>query len=143
MATYSNLLAHIVFTTKGSKNSLHQSMRADLYKFITGVIKNEGGTLIAINGVENHIHLLLAYKPKHSVSELVKKIKANSSRWIHQNCRGMDLFSWQSGYGVFSVSESVVPSVIKYIEDQEKHHAKFSYEDEIQIFLEKNNIPTT
>ena len=96
------------------------------------------GTALIINGTADHVHVLARIRPAHSPAEIARAIKANSSRWLHE--QGHPEFAWQAGYGVFSVSESNVEAVIRYIADQEIHHQKHSFQDEFMAFLKKNNV---
>jgi REP element-mobilizing transposase RayT len=95
------------------------------------------GTALIINGTADHVHMLLRTRPAHSPAEIARIVKTNSSRWIRECCPD---FAWQTGYGVFSVSESNVPAVTKYIAQQEEHHKKYSFQDEFRTFLAKNGI---
>ena len=104
--TFSRVLLHVVFSTKGRKNTLYRAMREDLLTYIRGIAVNEGADVSAANAVADHVHLLLVVKPAQAPSDLMRKIKANSSRWIRQTYGDLRGFSWQSGYGMFSVSES-------------------------------------
>ena len=140
MSSYSNILLHITFSTKGRTNSLFKNMRPELYKYLSGIINSEGAKQLACNGVEDHIHLLISIEAKHSISDLIKKIKANSSRWIKQKFVGLDNFLWQQGFGCFSVSQSNRNMVIEYISKQEEHHKRISFNDEFALLLKKHSI---
>ena len=115
-------------------------MRSDLLAYMAGIARNEGLDLIESNAVDDHVHILMEMKPSHTLSDVVRKIKSNSSRWIHETYPSLNDFAWQSGYAVFSVSESAVEKVRRYIRDQEAHHHKVPFEDEIRSFLEKNQV---
>ena len=138
--TFSNLLNHIVFSTKGRKNLLYKDIRDSLFSYICGIAKAENCQIIKIGGIEDHIHILIKLKPSLAPSDFVRKIKANSSKWIHEQYPNLKDFSWQSGFSCFSVSESAKESVISYIDKQEEHHKRIPFKDELKIFLKKHGI---
>ena len=138
--TFSRILLHVIFSTKGRRNSLYREMRGDLLAYVRGIVRNEGAQTLAANAVEDHVHLLLAVKPVQAASDLVRKIKTNTSRWIHATYPDLRDFAWQSGFGVFSVSESAVRDVAAYIRDQERHHRRMPFAEELRLFLEKHGI---
>ncbi|KQB36869.1 Transposase IS200-family protein [Flavobacterium daejeonense] len=133
--TYSQLYIQIVFTVKGRQNLISNSWKEELYKYITGIITNEGQKLIAINGVSDHIHILVGLKPNKALSDLVRDIKANSSRFINEKRWINGKFEWQSGFGAFTYSHSQLTNVINYIQDQEEHHKKKTFKEEYIEFL--------
>lgn len=114
--------------------------KTDLYKYIAGIIKNNGHKLIAIGGMPDHIHLLIGVRPNQSISELLKFIKGDSSRWINKNNFVKRRFEWQAGFGAFSYSKSHLKEVIRYIENQEIHHKKRSFREEYLEFLQKYEV---
>ena len=137
--TFSNLLVHIVFSVKERKNYIYKEISELLYAYIAGIVKNENCQIIAIGGRENHIHIFMRIHPSICISEIARKLKSNSSKWLKEE-KGLNLFSWQPGYACFSVSESRKESVIKYIKNQEAHHRRTCYADELKEFLRKHNI---
>jgi len=139
--TYSQIYIHIVFAVKGRDNLISPKRKDELYKYITGIISNEGQKLIAINGMPNHIHILIGIKPNKSLSDLVRDIKANSSRFINEQRWIAGKFEWQKGFGAFSYSQSQLNTVIKYIENQEVHHRRKTFKEEYIEFLEHFNVP--
>ena len=139
--TYSQIYIHIVFAVKGRDNLISPKRKDELYKYITGIISNEGQKLIAINGMPNHIHILIGIKPNKSLSDLVRDIKANSSRFINEQRWIAGKFEWQKGFGAFSYSQSQLNTVIKYIENQEVHHRTKTFKEEYIEFLEHFNVP--
>ncbi len=139
--TFSNLLIHVIFSTKGRTNLLYSDMREELYKYICGIAKNEKVQVLQINGIEDHIHMLLTIKPSVSISQLVKSIKVGSTNWIHKRFQNLTDFAWQPGFSAFSVSESAKEAVVEYIKTQKEHHHRLSYENELRLFLEKNGVP--
>lgn len=138
--TYTNLLYHLVFSTKNRIAMIGNSLQADLYSYMGGIIRGEGGTLLEIGGMPNHVHLLVKLKPAKSVSEMLNRIKAKSSKWVNEEKLKMRKFGWQDGYAAFSVSESQVEPVCQYIQGQEAHHNHQSYQDEFRALLEWHGV---
>lgn len=135
--TYSQIYIHIVFAVKGRQNLIRAEIREELHKYITGIVTNRDQKLLSIFCMPDHTHLLIGLKPSISISDLVRDIKAGSSKFINDNKLIKGRFSWQEGFGVFSYSRSQIDTVIKYIQNQEKHHHKKSFKDEYIEFLEK------
>lgn len=138
--TYTQLYFHIVFAVKGRENHIHKEWKDDLYKYITGIVSKKEQKLMIINGVENHIHILLGTKPTCNLSDLIRDIKANSSKWINEKRLVGKKFQWQNGFGAFTVSQSGIKNVINYIKNQEEHHKKKSFKDEYIEFLDAYEI---
>ncbi len=138
--TYSNLNFLVVFSTKNRDPIITPALEQELYPYIAGIIKGEEGILLKIGGTENHVHLVLRLKPRHVIPDILKKIKANSSKWINEHKKINGRFSWQSGYGIFSVSKSQLPQTIQYVGNQKKHHQRVTFKEEFIGFLEKNGI---
>ncbi len=138
--TYTNLLYHLVFSTKERLPLIGRELQPDLYAYLGGIVRGEGGILLDIGGMSDHVHLLTKLKPVHSVSEILRQIKANSSRWVNEEKLKMRKFAWQDGYAAFSVSESRVDAVRRYIQQQEQHHRGQSYQDEFRALLERHGI---
>lgn len=136
--THSSLLYHVVFSTKHHERLLTRDVRPELFAYMAALIKEKKGTPIIINGVEDHGHLLFGSQPDIAISDMMRFVKANSSRWISQ--RFDKAFAWQKGFGAFTVSRSNVVAVAKYIRDQEAHHAKKSFQEEYILLLEKNGV---
>ncbi|MBR5685917.1 MAG: IS200/IS605 family transposase [Muribaculaceae bacterium] len=133
--TYVKNIIHIVFHIKSKTSPILADDLNRVFKYIGGITKGIGGTLIEIGGMPDHIHLLTALPKTMALSDFVKTIKANSSRWIKELNPYYIGFSWQDGYGAFSVSATVVPKVINYIRNQEKHHKQQAFIDEYKSFL--------
>jgi putative transposase len=139
--TYSQLYVHVVFAVSARACAIQRSCKEELQKYITGIVRQRKQKLIAINCMPDHSHILIGLKPDQSVSDLVGKIKTgstnfiNAQRWI--GCR----FSWQEGFGAFSVSQSHLSIVIKYIRNQERHHRRKTFRDEYLAFLKRHEIP--
>ncbi|MCA6073226.1 IS200/IS605 family transposase [Fulvivirga sedimenti] len=138
--TFTQLQIHIVFSVKGRQMLINESIEEKLYKFISGVIKNNGHKLLQINGMPDHVHILISISPNQSISELVKYIKQGSSHMINSSRLIRDKFSWQSGYAAFSCSKSHSSKVINYIKNQKIHHQKKSFLQEYKTFLDENNV---
>jgi putative transposase len=138
--TFSRILLHVVFGTKGRRCSLYKDMRADLLAHLSEIARGDGVEVIKGNAVDDHVHLLLRIKPVHAPSDVVRKLKAASSWWIHDTYPNLRRFAWQSGFGMFSVSESAVPSVVEYIEKQEEHHRRMPFAEELRLLLERHGI---
>jgi len=138
--TYSQIYIHIVFAVKGRQNLISKNWNEELYKYITGIITNEEQKLIAINGMSDHIHILVGLKPTKSISDLVRDIKANSSRFINDKKWINGKFEWQTGFGAFSYNHSQLTNVINYIQNQEKHHTTKTFKEEYVEFLESFDV---
>lgn len=138
--TYTKIYIHAVFAVKGRQSLVSSAWKEELYKYICGIVNGKKQKVYAINGMPDHIHILLSIKPDVSLSDLIKDIKANSSRWINDRNFVKGAFRWQEGFGAFSVSESALDKVIGYIQRQEEHHAKKSFQAEYIEFLERYQI---
>jgi putative transposase len=135
--TSGNILLHLIFSTRERRPSIRAEFRNDLYAYLGGIVREMNGTALIVNGVVDHVHLLVRVRPIHSAAEIARVVKTNSSRWVREKFDRK--FSWQTGYGVFSVSESNVAAVTKYIAEQEEDHKKHSFQEEYIAFLKKNH----
>ena len=138
--TYVKNIVHIVFHIKSKGTPILADDLDRVHRYIGGITKGVGGTLIEIGGMPDHVHLLTSLPKTMALSDFVKTIKANSSRWIKELNPYYGGFSWQDGYGAFSVSDSVVPKVVNYIRNQESHHKQRSFIDEYKSFLDACGI---
>jgi len=138
--TYSQILLHIVFSTKHRQPLIAPNIAERLYPYIGGIIRAEKGMLYAIGGVEDHVHMYLRWRTDESVSNLMRSVKARSSLWIHQTWTGLEAFSWQDGYAVFSVSKSQEEAVKTYIATQAEHHKKEDFRSELLRLLRKHEV---
>lgn len=138
--TYSQIYIQIVFTVKGRENLIKKENREELHKFITGIVSNREQKLLAIFAMPDHVHILIGIKPNITISDLVRDIKAGSSKFINDSKWINGKFNWQEGYGAFSYSKSHLDNVIKYILNQEEHHKKQTFKEEYLGFLEKFQI---
>jgi REP element-mobilizing transposase RayT len=140
MSTYISNLAHFVWGTANREPLIHKSWRDRLYGYIGGILENKKAKLLAAGGIEDHIHVLASLPATLSLSDAASAMKANSSRWIHENVPQSKGFDWQTGYGAFTVSLSSAPRVKTYIRTQEEHHQRLSFTDEFKALLDKHGI---
>ena len=138
-STLTNLLYHLVFSTKGRIPLITDDIRTPLYDYMGGIIRNQGGKAIEVGGIPDHVHCLARFPARKAVSDMMRAIKSDSSRWVNRERPG-DRFAWQTGYGAFTVSQSQVGRVRKYIQTQEEHHREKSFEEELLALLEKHGI---
>jgi len=138
--TYTQLNVHGVFSVLNRENFLLDKFRPELFKYISGILKNSKQFPLAVNGYRDHVHIFFELHPTTSVSEIMQSVKANSSKWINENKFLSGKFRWQSGYGAFTYSRSQRDNVISYIVNQEQHHAKQSFKDEYLDLLRKFEI---
>ena len=138
--SYTNLLYHIVFSTKDRRPLLKPDYQVRLYDYIGGTIRAVGGISLELNGTEDHVHLLAKLRPDRVLSDVLRELKANATGWMHDVFPSLKKFSWQRGYGAFTVSQSNVEEVRRYIANQKDHHKKISFRDEFIHFLKANRI---
>jgi REP element-mobilizing transposase RayT len=136
--TFTNLLTHIIFSTKDRAPLITDDLKTHLHAYMGGIVRELKGKALIINGTADHVHLLVSASPSLSLSDAMRVLKTNSSRWAHEASRAP--FSWQSGYGAFSVSQSNMQAVSEYIAHQEEHHRKLTFQEEYVIFLQKHGI---
>jgi len=128
--TYTQLNIHVIFSVKGRENFLTSKIRPDIFKYISGILNNLGQYSLAVNGYQDHVHIFFEMQPAKSLSDIVRVVKANSSKWINENKMIKGKFSWQEGYGGFSYSRSQRNNVIQYIINQSAHHEKITFRAE-------------
>lgn len=138
--TYTQMYIQIVFAVKRRQNLIQKKWKDELHKYICGIVNGKGQKVYAIGGVEDHIHLLVSIKPNIAISDLVRDIKANSSKWINENEFVSGKFQWQEGFGAFSYAQSQLDNVIAYINNQEQHHQKKTFKGEYLTLLQKFDI---
>jgi putative transposase len=138
--TYTQIYIHVVFAVEGRQNLIAPEHNDELQKYITGIVSGQKHKLIAINNMPDHLHLLVGLRPDAALSELVRDIKANSSHFINEKRWVMGRFSWQEGFGAFSYSRSQLGTVIRYIQDQQQHHAGRTFSDEYTQLLERFGV---
>lgn len=135
--TYSQIYLQVVFAVKGRRSLIQSEWKEELYKYICGVVNGKKEKVYAIGGVSDHIHILISIKPNILLSDLVRDIKCNSSKWINERQYVDGKFQWQEGFGAFSYNQSQLDNVIRYINNQEDHHKKKSFKNEYLEFLEQ------
>lgn len=138
--TFTQIYIQVVFAVSGRQSLITPSFKEDLFKYIGGTMRNAGQKLIAINGMPDHVHILIGMKPNIALSAFVKDIKVASSRLINDRGWVRGRFSWQEGFGAFSYSQSHLSKVARYIENQERHHARRSFRDEYLSMLKSFQI---
>lgn len=138
--TYTQIHIQMVFAVQNRNCIIENNWKDELYKYITGIVRNHNHKPLIINGMPDHIHLLIGLRPTQSISELMQDIKGNSSRWINERKLIPGKFSWQEGYGAFSYSKSELSNVIHYIDNQESHHKKKSFMEEYIELLKEFEI---
>jgi len=134
------IIVHAVFCTKNREPLLTTAVRNDLFAYIVGILNSLDCITLAINGTEDHVHGLIVLSKTISLSKMMEEMKGGSSRWLNSHVATKGRFAWQAGYGAFSVSESQIPGVINYIEGQEEHHRKTTFQDELLVLLKKHQI---
>ncbi len=138
--TYTNLLFHIVFSTKNRLPLITPEIEIELYPYIAGICRNKGAKLIIANGMSDHVHLLVQLKPSILLSDFVRDVKANTSKWINEEKSKHKTFRWQDGYAAFTVSKSQVEKVFEYIRTQKEHHGTVDHLAELKMMLTKHEI---
>ena len=138
--TYTQIYIHLVFAVSGRQSLIAKEHKVEIYKYMTTVIQNRKQKVMAINGMPDPVHLLIGMSPDIALSDLVKDVKVASSSLINDKRWVRGHFNWQRGFGAFSHSKSQVSTVAKYIENQERHHAKRSFRDEYVALLKKFDV---
>jgi putative transposase len=138
--TYTNILIHALFSTKDRQPWLNAEVKAEMLPYLGGVINELGGQSLLVNGTLDHAHMLFVQPATLSIANIMGKVKANSSGWVNKRWRNRNHFAWQTGYAAFSVSKSQVDSAKRYIENQEEHHRKVSFQEEVLAFLKKQGV---
>ncbi len=138
--TYTQFNIHAVFSVKGRENLLSGKIRNELFPYISGIIKSTDNYPLIVNGYRDHVHLLFELNPSKSVSNVMEKVKSNSSKWINEKKFMPGIFRWQTGYAAFSYSRSQRDDVIQYIVNQEKHHKRTTFREEYLNFMEKFKV---
>jgi len=138
--TYSQIFYHVVFAVRNRESLIIPQIKDELYKYITGIITQQKQKLFIINGMPDHVHLLVNCKPDMNLSSLVREIKEHSTKFINDKRIIPGKFHWQAGFGAFSVSKKDVGIVLNYIKNQEEHHRIKTFKDEYLFFLKENDI---
>lgn len=138
--TFSQIYIHVVFSVKGRENLLQKPWRDDVFKYMAGIVTAKNQKLLIVNGLADHVHLFISMRPSACLSDLVRDIKNNSSKFINDQKWVRGKFAWQEGYGAFSYAHSQIDAVYQYILNQEKHHQKKTFREEYLAFLQKFEI---
>lgn len=138
--TFSQIYIQTVFAVSGRFSLIASDFKEGLHKYITGIVKKQGQKLISINGMADHLHILIGLKPAMALADLVRDIKTDSSEWINKKKLARGKFAWQEGYGTFSYGHSQLDKIVRYIMNQEKHHQRRSFRDEYLTLLRKFEI---
>jgi len=138
--TFSQICIQVVFAVQNRECLIQSSWEEELYKYISGIVRNKEQKMLAINGMPNHIHLFIGMKPSCCLSDLVREVKKSSNEFINEKKFSKFKFNWQEGYGAFSYSHSQIDSVVKYIMNQKEHHRKQTFREEYLDFLKKFEI---
>jgi REP-associated tyrosine transposase len=138
--TFTKLLTHVVFSTKGRAPYIGDDLQVDLFAYMGGVVRNIDGVALGVSGTADHAHMLVGLPPSVALADAVRTIKSNSSRWVHEEQLSLGAFAWQSGYGAFSVSYSKQEDVLRYIQSQAEHHRKRSFREEFIALLDRHGV---
>ncbi|NJY64190.1 IS200/IS605 family transposase [Salinimicrobium sp. CDJ15-81-2] len=138
--TYTQIHIQVIFAVQNRQSLIRNNWEAELFKYITGIIQNNGHKVLQINGMPDHVHILIGMRPTQALSELMKQVKHDSSKWINNKGFLPARFSWQAGYGAFSYSKSEVPGVIKYVQNQKEHHKSLTFREEYLKLLETHHV---
>ena len=138
--TFTQLHIQLIFAVQNRTSLIDKFWKDRLYAYMTGIIQNNGHKLLIINGMPDHVHILIGFRTTQALSELVQVVKRDSSKWINENKFVRGKFSWQEGFGAFSYSHSHLSNVMEYIKNQEEHHRKLTFLEEYKSFLEKFEI---
>ena len=137
---FTSLLTHLIFSTKDHFPFLEHDFAAECHASLGGIIENTGGRRIVAGGAADHVHILFDLPATQSVADCVRTLKSNSSKWINEKWPSLSKFAWQKGYAAFNVSKSGIEGVIRYIEHQEEHHRRVTYQDEVRRFLAEHGM---
>ena len=140
MSTYTQILYQIVYSTKHRNKCMVKINREPLFKYMSGIIRNKNCKPIQINGVENHLHIILNLHPSIALANLVKDIKVSTNAFIKENHLFPDFRGWQDGYGAFTYANEALPNLIRYVQNQEAHHGCITFEDEYISLLEEHGV---
>jgi REP element-mobilizing transposase RayT len=138
--TYTQLYVQYVFAVQNRLCLINRKWQQDLYKYMNGIVEKQGHKLYIINGMNDHVHALISMSPKQAPSDLMYHLKRSSSLWINQNKLSLGQFSWQDGFGGFSLGKSQIAEKIRYIENQQEHHRIKTFREEYLNFLEEYGI---
>ncbi|HEX7137885.1 MAG TPA: IS200/IS605 family transposase, partial [Vicinamibacterales bacterium] len=135
-STHTSLHYHLIFSTKQRAPSIQPNVRDRMHAYLGGVIRGMEGVALDVGGTADHVHLVVGLKPTHTLADVLRVLKGDSSKWAHEEL-GLNEFAWQEGYGAFTVSKSDLEAVRRYVQSQEEHHRKRSFQEEYRMLLEK------
>ena len=138
--TFSQIYIQTVFAVSGRLSLITHDFKEELHKYITGIVRSKGQKLISINGMSDHLHILIGLRPAMALADLVRDIKSDSSEWVNRKKLARGKFGWQEGYGAFSYGHSQLDTIIRYIQNQERHHQRKSFKNEYLTLLRKYQI---
>ena len=138
--TYTSFLVHIIFSTRDRQPYLDGDVGARVFAYMGGILRELGSTALLINGPGDHVHGLVTLPSTVSLSDLMRTLKTNSSRWVHEQWPQHKSFAWQTGYGAFSVSRSNAEEVERYIANEQEHHRHVSFQEEYLAFLKRHGV---
>jgi REP element-mobilizing transposase RayT len=138
--TFTCLFLHVIFSTKNRASTISADLAGRLHPYIAGIVQECKGNPLIVNGTPDHVHMLLSMPSGMSLAEMMRLVKANSSRWVHETFPGKNRFEWQVGYGAFTVSGSRLEDVRKYIAGQQEHHKRVSFQEEFRVFLARHGV---
>ncbi|HZZ78961.1 MAG TPA: IS200/IS605 family transposase [Gemmataceae bacterium] len=138
--TYTCLYYHIIFSTKNRHPWINPDIEQRVWEYLGGIARQHDMKALKVGGVEDHVHIVVSMRPPVAVSHAVQMFKGNSSRWIHETLPNLRAFSWQDGYGAFTVNKSQLPEVIEYVANQREHHRKRTFQEEYCAFLKMHGI---
>ena len=138
--TYTALFYHIVFSTKNRAPFIKPEIENRIWEYIGGIARHHKMTAVQVGGIEDHVHALIMAPPTIAPFEIAKHLKAESSKWMHEEFPGLQDFGWQDGYGAFTVSKTNVPSVVNYIQEQRTHHQSQTFQEEYRSFLQRAGV---
>jgi putative transposase len=138
-STHVSLHYHLIFSTKDRRRLITEAWRSRLHAFLGGAVRTCGGVAEAVGGTDDHVHLLVGLRATHCLADVLREVKAPSSQWVHETI-GLGAFSWQEGYGAFTVSPSQIAAVRSYIERQEEHHRKRTFQEEYLEILKQSGV---
>jgi len=138
--SFARVYIHLVFSTKNRERMINKEWAPRLNEYLVGILRQRKCELLIAGGIEDHVHLLISMSREIAISDLVRDVKSISSHWVHTTIPGSREFAWQQGYSVFSVSQSGLEDVKRYIATQEEHHQKRTFREELLMFLEKHGV---
>jgi putative transposase len=138
--TYTQIHLQLIFAVQNRISLIEEKWETQLYKYLTGIIQNHDHKMLIVNGMPDHLHLVIGMRPIQSLSNLMQIVKKDSSKWINDNQFVKGKFSWQEGYGAFSYSKSQLPRLINYVQNQKSHHKKKTFQQEYVDFLDKFEV---